>query len=354
LRPNPSIDLLLVGPDTTLRAIMETIDANACGIALVVDPEQRLLGTLTDGDLRRALLCGSDLATPGRQLLESKGPPAPITAPLTMPENEQLEQMQRYGLRHIPLLDKENRVVGLARLEDFLNAPQLLGAMVMAGGFGKRLHPLTENTPKPLLPVGDRPLLERLVDQLREAGIRQVKIATHFQADRIKSHFGDGSRVGVNIDYLAEKIPLGTAGALGLIDPPPETLLVINGDILTQLDFRAMFTFHRECGASMTVAVKQYSVDVPYGVVQLDGIHIRDIAEKPTQRFFVLAGIYLLEPLVWQYLVCGEHCDMPDLIKRLVAENERVVSFPIREYWLDIGQLDDYKRATADVAAGRF
>jgi len=350
-------ELPLVTSRDSIRNTMTVIDESAKGIALVVDGEQRLLSTVTDGDIRRAVLQGLDLESTIQELIARKEPePAiadgPITAPAGTDDGALLDLMRRHSVRHIPLLDGDGRIVGLSRIEDLVESPKL-NAVVMAGGFGTRLRPLTHDTPKPMLPVGDRSLLERILGQLRDSGIHRVNIATHFLADRVKEHVGDGSKLGVSVEYLSEDRPLGTAGALGLLEAPDEPVLVINGDILTRTDFRAMLHFHQDYKAAMTVGIKQYSVKVPFGVVQVRGAEIAGLEEKPVAQFFVVAGIYLLSPEVWKFLPRGEHCDMPDLIRRLVGEGQKVVSFPINEYWLDVGCPDDYQQAQSDVADGR-
>src|SRR5581483_9252958 len=251
---------LLLRADATVREAMLCIDRNnRVGIALVVDRDERLLGTVTDGDLRRAMLAGVDFDAPVLQLLErqqelAEPRPVPLTAPLGTPAADVLELMQRYDVRQLPLVDGEGRVGELA-LRDDLIAPDAspLRAVVMAGGYGSRLGDLTRATPKPMLPVGDRPLLERIVEQLRDAGIRHINLTTHYRGDVIATHFGDGRAFGVDIRYVSEERPLGTAGALGLVEADGP-LLVMNGDILTSVDFRAMHRFHEEHGADMTVA----------------------------------------------------------------------------------------------------
>jgi NDP-sugar pyrophosphorylase family protein len=215
----------------------------------------------------------------------------------------------------------------------------------MAGGKGTRLHPLTKDTPKPMLRVGDKPLMEIILGQLKEAGIRKVHVSTHHRADKITRHFGDGRGFGVDLSYINEESPLGTAGALGLLDEADETTLVMNGDVLTEVDFRAMLRYHREQRAELTVAVRQYEVKVPYGIVECDGPMVRTLTEKPTMEFFVSAGIYLIEPSVRRLFKRGERRDMTELIEALLAAGRPVASFPIREYWLDIGQHEDYRQA---------
>jgi dTDP-glucose pyrophosphorylase/CBS domain-containing protein len=348
---------LFISPEASIRDAMERVNANALGIALVVDPERRLTATVTDGDIRRAILRGADLSLSVAELVDHAVPgPAggPIVAPAGTTPEELLDVMRRYSVRHIPLLDDEQRVVGLARIEDLVQDRELVRAVVMAGGLGTRLRPLTEHIPKPLLPIGDRPLIEHILGQLRAGGVHHVSLSTHYKSDAFREHLGDGRRFGVEIDYLTEEAPLGTAGALALMPPWDSTLLVINGDILTRVNYRAMLDFHREHRASLTVGVRQYEVQVPFGVVDASGVNVRGISEKPVLRFFVNAGVYLLEPELHARLSAGRRVDMTELIEGLVAAGDRVVSFPISEYWLDIGQLEDYERAQADVASGRF
>ena len=213
---------------------------------------------------------------------------------------------------------------------------------------------LTDNQPKPMLPVGDRPLIEHIIDQLRAGGVHQISVSTHYRSNAIKEHLGDGKRFGVEIDYVTEESPLGTAGALNLLHPWDSTLLVINGDILTRLNHKAMLDFHREYNAVLTVGVRQYEVQVPYCVVETDGVDVQRVSEKPVLQFFVNAGVYLLEPEIRSWLSEQSRVDMTDLIRDLSSAGRRVVSFPISEYWLDIGQLPDYERAQADVLDGNY
>jgi dTDP-glucose pyrophosphorylase/CBS domain-containing protein len=345
----------LIGPDTTIREAMVRIDANQRGIVLVVGPDRRLLGTVTDGDIRRAILSGLDLELTVSALVDRKParvnqPPLTVTVGTSVPEL--LETMNRHDVRHLPIVDGD-RIVDIAFLADLIKEYQLpLRAMIMAGGFGTRLKPLTDQTPKSMLRVGDRPLLELIVRQLQQAGIRRVNLATHYKADVIEQHFGDGTEFSVDIQYVNEHRPLGTAGAIGLLSASHEPLLVINGDILTQLDFAAMLEFHRTHGADMTIAVRPSEFHVPYGVVETAGVDVVAVSEKPVMRYFVNAGIYLLNPDVCEFVPNGQHYDMPDLIGRLIAERRRVISFPVHEYWRDIGKTDDYRQAVADAEKG--
>ncbi len=347
---------LCVSSQTSLREVILCINRIKTGIALVVDAKRHLLGVITDGDIRRAILAGLDLTVLVQVLLDrKKRVPKPITASITTPQHDLIKLFQETHVSHIPLLDDQERVAGVVGLDDLLPDVALpLQAVVMAGGYGSRLSPLTETLPKPMLPVGDRPLMELIIQQLRRAGIRHVNISTHYMSEKIIEYFGDGHDFGVELNYVTENRPLGTVGALGLMAPPQEPLLVINGDILTQVDFRAMLAYHQEHQAAMTIGTRKYDLNVPYGVIESDGAFVRGLVEKPTLKFFVNAGIYLLEPSIHQYIPNNQRFDMTDLIQRLLDEGQPVVSFPILEYWLDIGHHADYTQAQEDMKNGSF
>jgi len=350
------LEQFLVKPNVSIREVMACIDRSAKGIALVVDDDRHLIGTITDGDIRRAILDGLQVDSPVQDLLDrrvSTPYPEPVTASVDISDAELVRLMNERAIRQVPLLDDAGHVVDLALLSDLVKEYELpLAAVVMAGGYGTRLRPLTEDVPKPMLPVGDRPLMELIIEQLRQSGIRRVNITTHYLADKIKEHFDDGRNFGVEIEYMDEKRPLGTAGALGLMEATDQPLLVMNGDILTRIDFRAMLSYHREHKADITVGVRQYDLEVPYGVVECDGPRVRQLREKPRYSFLVNAGIYLLEPSVHRYIPSGQRFDMTDLIDQLLEEGGMVVSFPIVEYWLDIGEHVDYEQAQEDVRKG--
>lgn len=352
------LEPFLVDPDDAIRQVISSIDRNAKGIALVVDAERRLLGTITDGDIRRAILAGLNLDGPVNTLLARKAHspyPKPVSAHIATDPDALLGLMQTRSVRQLPLLDDAGRVMKLVTLDDLVPPPTpKVRALIMAGGAGTRLRPLTQDMPKPMLPVGDRPLMELTIERLRQAGIQRVNVATHYQPEKIVEHFGDGTAFGVEINYLAEDQPLGTAGALSLLGKSDEPLLVINGDILTRVDFRAMLAYHRKHDAELTIAVRQYSLEVPYGTIECTGVAVRDITEKPVIQFLVNAGIYLLEPSTLAYVPTGQRTDMTDLIQRLLGDSRRVVSFPIMEYWLDIGQHADYLQAQEDLKNERW
>jgi len=349
----------IVKPESHIREVIARIDANRRGVAILVDKESHFSGVITDGDIRRAILAGLDLHLPASTLIERRKQemyPRPISAPVGTSSQEIIKIMRQHKIRHLPLLDELGKVVDLVFLEDFIDVPaERITAVVMAGGFGKRLHPLTNELPKPMLPMDGKPLMERQIEQLQTSGIQKVYVTTHYKSEKIIEHFGNGEGFGVEINYIQESQPLGTAGALALLPKSTKPLLVINGDILTRVDFSTLFNFHKDQGAEMTVAVREFKSHVPYGVVEVKGIDVIEVVEKPTKRCFINAGIYVLNPSALQLIPFnGENFDMPDLINLLVNQGQRVVSFPIREYWVDIGHMEDYERALKDLANGRL
>ena len=346
-----------VPPTLALKSVIAAIDASGEGLALVVDGERRLIGTVTDGDVRRAILAGVALELPVQTLISgAPGVPrrAPVTAPLGSDAVRLLVLMSEHAVRHIPLLDEDGRIAGVALLARLMRDRELpLSAVIMAGGLGTRLRPLTADLPKPMLPVGDRPLIERTIERLAACGIGRVNITTHYLGDRIERLLGDGAAKGVRVSYTREEAPLGTAGALrGIESDAGGPLLVINGDVLTTVNYRAMLDFHREHQAEITMGVRPFALTVPFGVVEADGPLVRGLKEKPTLAYFVNAGVYLVEPSACRSIPPAGRFDMTDLVSALLEQRRRVVSFPIHEYWLDIGRHDDYAQAQRDAADG--
>jgi dTDP-glucose pyrophosphorylase len=336
-----------ISPEASITDAVARLERAETGILLLCREDRRLVGVLTDGDIRRAILRHLSFDRPCGSIASQD----PVTAPPAPSSAEALGLMDhgtRFPVDHLPLVDADRRIVGLLQRRDLISLdPSPMSAVIMAGGFGTRLRPLTDTVPKPMLPVGDRPLLEHTLARLRDAGIQSVSITTHYLAEAIVSHFGDGHAFGLDLHYVAEDRPLGTAGALTQVDPLGGPLLVMNGDILTGLDFREMLAFHRTQAADATVAVRRYEVPVPYGVVECDegvGV-ISGLREKPMLRLLINAGIYLIEPSVRAYIPPDQRFDMPQLLQRLLQAGRRVVSFPILEYWVDIGQPPDYAHA---------
>lgn len=345
---NPQVPLC-VAPKATTREVLAAINANGKGIVAVCDEEGRLLNTISDGDVRRALLNGISLTDPASRILRKKEEgkqPHALTAPVQSSPTTLLRLMKERGLRQIVLVDQAERVTGIVHIDALIpQASSLVRAVVMAGGQGTRLRPLTESMPKPMIPVGDKPLLEHIIVQLRSAGIRNVNVTTHYLSETIVDHFGNGEKLGVSIQYINEDTPLGTAGALRKLAQTGEPILVVNGDVLTDLNYRALVEFHLESGADMTVGLHQYEVPVPYGIVDVADGRVRGLEEKPTLRFNVNAGIYLLQPHVLDAFQDQGRLEMTDVIEHLLRQGRPIASFPIHEFWIDIGRPADLERA---------
>ena len=341
----------LIDPGASITEAVQRLDVAGTGALLLAGADRRLRGLLTDGDVRRALLRGVPFDKPCSTIATAE----PVCAEEGAAAAETLRLMNEREVNHLPVVDADGRLTGLLLRRDLVSDDRVaVSAVIMAGGFGTRLRPLTDQVPKPMLPVGDRPLLERTIGRLRDAGIRRVNITTHHLADQISDHFGDGESMGVEMRYVSEEEPLGTCGGLRLVDEVTEPLLVINGDILTGVDFGDLVGFHRKVKADATVCVRKYDVQVPYGVVEVEGSWLKGVREKPSVGFFVNAGIYLLEPSVQGYIPDGQRFDMTDLIGKLLADGRKVATFPIVEYWLDVGQPADYAQAQRDVENARI
>jgi dTDP-glucose pyrophosphorylase len=343
---------LFVREGATLRDSLERITRNGKQIALVVDADNRLLGLVTDGDLRKAILRGVSLEGKVDEVMNRH----PVVGPAGLRREAAIALMRARSIRQLPLLDADRAVVDLLLLDDLLAPPPPLPAraVIMAGGEGRRLQPLTEATPKPLLSVGGKPLVEILIERLRQSGVVDLVVALHHRSDMIRERVGDGSRLGVRVEYVEEPRPLGTMGALPLIRGGlTRPFFVVNADILTKCDFRAMWDFHQgETGVAMTVGVTQHQVDIPYGELTLAGSRVARIEEKPRKEYPVNAGIYILDPSAIDLVPGDEYFDATDLVEALLARGRPVAAYPIREYWLDVGRLHDLEKANRDLAEG--
>lgn len=339
---------ILLKPSSTLTEAIQVLDKEALRIVLVVDEEGRLLGTVTDGDVRRALIRHFDMET----LLSDVMFRDPTTASVEDDRKAIMEKMKAEDLLQVPILDSLGRVVGLETLQRLLTRGRRDNPVfLMAGGFGKRLRPLTDDIPKPLLRVGNKPILESILMQFVESGFYEFYVSTHYKAEMVREYFGDGSKWGVSINYIHEEKPLGTAGALGLLPKgiPDMPLIMMNGDLLTKINFDPLIDFHIEQGGCATMCVREYDFQVPYGVIETDGLQVSSIVEKPIHRFFVNAGIYVLEPELVRGVAGNIYLDMPNLLEEQIQKNRQVNMFPIHEYWLDIGRMEEFERAQGDV-----
>jgi len=333
----------LVRPDASLREVIQIIDRGAAQIALVVDAKNKLLGVITDGDIRRAMLRNESLMGLAESIMFRDFRALPTTAT----EEEALAFMRLEKLHQIPAIDEQGRLVRLFLLEELIKPKKRPNPVViMAGGEGKRLRPLTQDCPKPMLRVGGKPLLEIILEQCIDAGFQHFYLSVNYLKKQIQDYFGDGARWQVRIDYLEETLPLGTGGALSLLpQKPTEPLLVLNGDVLTRIDYGRLLRFHDEHQAAATLCVREHTTQIPYGVVRMDDLHVLTLIEKPVFSHYVNAGIYLLDPALLDLVPQDRFFDMPTLLEKAMQRQHRVSAFPIHEYWLDVGHPETLERA---------
>ncbi|WP_210447224.1 nucleotidyltransferase family protein [Vibrio crassostreae] len=339
---------ILLEPTSTILQALDIINREALRVALVVDKDNHLVGVVTDGDIRRGLLNNLSLTDPIAMVMNTN----PTVAEAGTKKTDLINVMESKGILSIPLIDN-GQIVGLETLQSALRQPKYQNPVfIMAGGFGTRLKPLTDNCPKPMLKIGDKPILETVIRSFTKAGFVNFYISTHYMPEQIQNHFGDGSDLGINITYVHENEPLGTGGALGLLPddlPKDLPLIMINGDVLTKVDFQRLLEFHIDNNADATMCVREYDYQIPYGVINGEGNKITSMVEKPIQRFFVNAGIYVVSPQVINSVPKNHHIDMPTLLEQHMNKRNNVLMFPIHEYWLDIGRMDDFNRAQADI-----
>jgi len=336
----------LLADDASLAATLQAIDKSGHGIVFIVDGEGRLTGVVTDHDIRKALLHGVALTDPVAPYVNRK----PVVARAGTPRDELAGFLRAAGKLQLPLVDEQGRPIALETLSTLMELDDGAhghAAVIMAGGLGSRLRPLTDHTPKPLLPIGDKPILQIMIEELRRYGFRDIYIALNHFADQIEARFGDGDALGVRISYLREQEPMGTAGALRLLPPGASgrSMLVMNGDLLTRVDFMSLLSYHAHSGLPMTMCVRQYRAEIPYGVVDIVDSRVVGVAEKPLQVCFINAGIYVVDRPVLDLIPPEGRYDMTELVGAAVGRHGAVGSFPIHEYWLDIGRQTDYERA---------
>ena len=343
--PPPRRDwrLTLLRAEASLHEAIRNLDASALQIALVVTADGHLVGTLTDGDIRRGLLRGLDLAMPIESIIFR----TPFVVPPALGRDLVLELMQANHLRQLPIVDAEHRVVGLHLWDEITSPMQKPNRMVvMAGGKGTRLRPFTENCPKPLLPVAGKPMLEHILLRAKAEGFQHFTFAIHYLGHMIEDYFGHGERWQVEIDYLREESPIGTAGALRLLSPrPDQPFLISNGDVLTDVNYGELLDFNLRYDSAATMAVRPHELQHPFGVVHTNGIDLIGFEEKPVFRTHVNAGIYVLNPSALDALPIEGPCDMPMLFERLKEKGHRTTVYPMHEPWLDVGRPEDYETA---------
>lgn len=343
------MSLNFIYPSSTIRDAVEAIENNIERIVIVASKKNsELLGTITDGDIRRYILGNGSLDAPVSEVMNKN----PVIATIKMSDSFVQQLFLQNNIRGIPLVDDQNKFIKLIYkddgLEDSISDKRTFGAaVIMAGGEGMRLRPVTLKIPKPMVEINGIPLLERQISNLQGIGIKTIFLAINYLGDVIKDYFGDGKKFGVKIKYINETIRLGTAGALGLIPELKikEPVLVMNGDILTTSDFSHIFQFHLDENADITVTAKDYHISIPYGVIQYEGARIKSIQEKPSQRFFCNAGIYVLSPKMINSIQTNKFLNMTDVIEKCISLGGNVSVFPLHEYWSDIGTEKDLQTA---------
>ena len=341
----------LLAETATVGEAIHNLEDSQQQIVLVLAADGSLAGTITDGDIRRGLLRGVDLGSPIGGLANRN----PLVVPPELDRESAVRIMQANDIRQIPVVNDQRMVAGLHTLKVKYALAQKSNFMViMAGGQGKRLRPYTESCPKPMLLVAGKPMLEHIIERAIRQNFRRFFIATHYLGHMIEDYFGDGSRWGVDIRYLREEAPLGTAGALGLMDTRPELpILVTNGDVLSDISYGDLLDFHNRHKAMATMAVRIHEWQHPFGVVNIDGVDIVSFEEKPISRNCINAGVYVLMPEALNSLVAGDYCDMPTLFALLQDKGARTIAYPMHETWLDVGRVDDLAHARANLGAAK-
>ncbi len=333
---------ILVQANMTLIEVMKVIDDSTLQFAVVVDEEQHLLGTVTDGDIRRGILQGKGLDVPIISIMNQY----PTSAQNNQKMHKYNQIMDTKKLKQLPIVDENNKVVDIIFMDQLNVTSNKNMVILMLGGLGTRLRPLTNDIPKPMLKVGNKPILETILEGFKQYGYANFIFSVNYKKEIIQDYFQNGQAFGVVIDYIEEEKRMGTAGALSLLkERPEEPFFVMNGDLLTQVNFEQLMEFHIEHQSIATMCVREYEYQIPYGVIETNGADLITIQEKPIHRSFVNAGIYVLNPEIFDYIPKGEFYDMPTLFEQLLAKKQKVSVFPIREYWLDIGQMDEYKQA---------
>lgn len=336
----------LLTPDTAIIQAIEVIDSSQMGIVIIVNQNGCLCGTVTDGDIRRAILRRIPLTEPIEKIMNKN----PIVAKAYETRETMLAVMRDKQVNQIPIVDENNKVISVEVLNDLIKSnPRDNWVVLMAGGLGQRLRPLTSECPKPLLKIGDKPILETIIQNFMDYGFHKFYISVNYKAEMIEEYFGDGINFGVQIEYLRENERLGTAGALSLLPKKPqESFIVMNGDLLTKVNFQQLLNFHQQHQSKATMCVREYKYEVPYGVVQIDKHRLIGITEKPVEHHFVSAGVYAIEPEVLDWIPKRTYYDMPSLFEALLEKKAATSVFPVREYWVDIGRMSDFEQANAE------
>ena len=336
------IDEIKINQNASIKEALEVIDKGAIKVAVVLSDDGLLLGMLSDGDIRRALLKGMSLDDSITSIINKH----PVVANINDTKERILELANEKKLHQIPIISN-GKLIGIQDIREFLapkNKPNKV--ILMVGGLGTRLRPLTNDVPKPMLDVGNKPILHTIVENFAKYGYTDIIMCVNYKSEIIKEYFGNGDKFGVKIEYVLENQRMGTAGALSLLQKrPKDDFFVMNGDLLTNVNFEYLHEYHKDSNALASICIRKYEMQVPYGVVNVRANKVTSIEEKPTQSFFVSAGIYMFSPIVLDFIPKGVFYDMPTLLGELLKHDFPIHPFPIREYWLDIGRMDEYRRA---------
>lgn len=337
-------DVSIFENSTIINAI-EKMDKTGHGIVCILNESNKLTGIITDGDIRRSILNGVSSNLPVTEIMNRD---------YTSWTNDQsreaaINYLRRINRRHLPIINEKRELVDLILL-DFDNYQKYDNPVIlMVGGLGTRLKPLTDDCPKPLLKVGNKPILETIIEKFMASGFHNFYLSVNYKSKMIKDYFGDGSQLGISIKYIHEEKRMGTAGALSLLpDKPDDSIVIMNGDLLTNVNFKELIEFHKEHNTHATMGVREHEYQVPYGVVEVVDNKIESIVEKPINRYFVNAGIYVIEPEVLKLIPNDTFFDMPTLFEKIKLEKFHSSAFPVREYWCDIGKPSDYEKANKD------
>lgn len=341
---------IAIDPDTSIIEAMKVIEQQGSQFVVIVDSKDKLLGSLTDGDIRRGLLQNIPLTAAAKDIMNRQ----PLALPASTSRKQTKTFMSKNKITHVPLIQSDGTIVELVSLEEVQPfAIRENTVVLMLGGLGSRLGELTSNCPKPMLKVGGKPILEIILDNLCEHGFNDFIFCVNYRAEMIESYFGNGEKFKSRIRYILESKRMGTAGALALLPSDIRgPLLVMNGDIITKVNFSQLLDYHLKHPADATMGVRKYDFQIPFGVVKTEYGKIQSIEEKPIHNFLVSAGIYIVNQSCLNYVPFGEFFDMPQLFEKLITNGKSTQAFPIHEYWLDIGREDDFMRAQEEFNGG--
>ncbi len=339
----------LLNKESCMKDVLKTLDKGAKGIVLVIDDNGKLYGTITDGDVRRAILNGMDTNSPLENFIQKK----PIVSKMSNNNNKLISIMEANGIIQLPIVDQSNKIIGLKTLKELLVKKKLDNPVfIMAGGFGKRLQPLTNSTPKPMIGINGKPILEIILSQFIDYGFNNFYISIFYKSEKIKSYFKNGEHLNISIKYVEEDKPLGTAGALRLL--PFNTfhspIIMMNGDLITKVNINNFLTYHYENKNDLTIGAAKYEFEVPYGVIQTEEQNFKGIIEKPKQNFLINAGIYIIEPKMIASITKGNPIDMPTWINKISTHKNKINIFPIFEYWVDIGNRNQLEKVKKEMS----